>query len=131
VLPDGLCVARCLTSDESIGTASAIHHPRASRFFFPGGGELGYLVVAESHRGRGVGRALVWRVINRFRAAGYRTIFLRVQGWRLAAIRCYLAAGFLPFVHPAPPELVLEARWRRVFDTLGIAANPDTWPRAL
>jgi mycothiol synthase len=40
-----------------VGTISAVHNPSATRFYFPGNGELGYLVVAPEYRRRGLGSA--------------------------------------------------------------------------
>jgi GNAT superfamily N-acetyltransferase len=130
ILPDGLFIARECVSDRPVGTASAVHNPRGGRFFFPGGGELGYLVVAPAFRGRGLGAALVAAVVHRFETAGYRHVWVGVQGWRLPAIRTYLAAGFKPFLH-APEPAVLEARWRRIFARLGREVDTTQWPRRL
>ena len=130
VLPDGLFIARECTSARLVGTASAVHDPRGARFLFPGGGELGYLVVAPAFRGRGLGAALVAAVVHRFETAAYRHVWVGVQGWRLPAIRTYLAAGFRPFLH-APEPAVLEARWRRIFAQMGREADTSEWPRRL
>jgi GNAT superfamily N-acetyltransferase len=130
VLPDGLFIAREGATERLVGTASAVHNPRGSRFFFPGGGELGYLVVEPAFRGRGLGAALVAAVVRRFDTAGYRHVWVGVQGWRLPAIRTYLAAGFRPFLHEPEPA-VLEARWRRVFAQLGREVDTAPWPRRL
>jgi GNAT superfamily N-acetyltransferase len=130
VLPDGLFIARESATARLVGTASAVHNPRGSRFLFPGGGELGYLVVEPAFRGRGLGAALVAAVVHRFETAGYRHVWVGVQGWRLPAIRTYLAAGFRPFLH-APEPAVLEARWRRIFAQLGREVDTTLWPRRL
>lgn len=129
ILPNGLFVARH-ASREPIGTIGAIHNPRGSRYYFPGGGELGYLVVHPSHRGLGLGRALVDAALVRLRGAGYRTMWLGVQDHRLSAIRTYLGAGFVPFLHPPHPDALGE-RWSAVFDRLGLPASPEQWPREL
>lgn len=130
VLPDGLFIARECTTGRLVGTASAVHNPRGSRFLFPGGGELGYLGVDPTFRGRGLGGALVAAVVHRFETAGYRHVWVGVQGWRRPAIRTYLAAGFRPFLH-APEPAVLEARWRRIFAQLGRDVDTTQWPRRL
>ena len=130
LLPDGLFTARVVESQEDVGTVSAIHNPRGARFFFPGGGEIGYLVVRADHRGRGLGLALVTAAVSRFRSAGYRTIWLGVQDWRHSAIRTYLAAGFVPFLHAPDPNARAE-RWRNIFSAIGLALNAERWPRTL
>jgi mycothiol synthase len=130
LLPDALFVARHVETGAWVGTASAVHNPRGSRFYFPGGGEIGYLVVDPAHRRHGLGFALVGTVLARLTRAGYRHVWLGVQGWRLPAIRTHLAMGFAPFLHPPDPEM-LSARWQRVFDALSRPADPSAWPRHL
>jgi ribosomal protein S18 acetylase RimI-like enzyme len=127
ILPDGLFVVEEQQSSTWVGTVSAIHNPDATRFYFPGGGELGYLVVAPQHRNRGLGSALVYAAVERLRRGGYHHIFLGVQGWRLAAIRCYVHAGLQPFLHN--PELGL--RWKAIFQVLGLEADEAAWPTRL
>ena len=117
-------------SGEFVGTASAIHNPAGSRFHFPAGGELGYFVVAATHRGQGLGSALICAVIDRFRKAGYQHIWLGVQGWRLPAISLYLRHGFRPFLHP-PNADQLERRWRRILAKLESDLSLDACPREL
>ena len=99
LLPDGLFVIEECASSAWVGTIGAAHNPAATRFHFPGGGELGYLVVAPEHRRRGLGAALIAAAVRRFHQGGYRHIFLGVQDSRLPAIRAYLHAGFQPFIH--------------------------------
>ena len=130
VLPGGLFVLLERRSSHWIGTASALHNPTGSRFYFPAGGQLAYLVVHESHRGHGLGYALVTAVVERLGAAGYSHLWLGVQGWRLPAIRTYLRAGYRPFLH-APNSDALLARWTHIFAELRLQAEAATWPRAL
>ena len=127
VVPDGLFVIEECATAAWAGTIAAVHNPAATRFHFPGGGELGYLVVAPGHRGRGLGAALIAAAVRRLREGGYRHIFLGVQEWRLPAIRAYLRAGFQPFLHA--PELA--ARWRAVFAAIGREARESEWPTSL
>jgi len=128
LLRDGMFIARRADSGEAVGIVSVIHNPNGSRFHFPGGGEIAYLVVDEHHRGLGLGRALVTTAVERLSAAGYRNIWLGVQETRLPAIKTYLGAGFVPFLHPPTPD-ILESRWLAVFEQLG--RKPSPWPRAL
>jgi len=130
VLPGGLFVLRDRRSNQLIGTASAIDNPAGGRFYFPGGGQLGYLVVDAARRGKGLGYSLVAAVVGRLRVAGHRHLWLGVQGWRLPAIRTYLRAGYLPFLHGPNPDHLLT-RWIRVFAAAGLTADVTIWPRAL
>jgi mycothiol synthase len=127
VVPDGLFVVVESASSAWVGSIAAVHNPAATRFYFPGGGELGYLVVVTDHRRRGLGAALVAAAVRRLRQGGYRHIFLGVQDWRLPAIRSYLRAGFQPFIH-APG---LAERWRSVFAALGREPREMEWPTSL
>ena len=127
VVPDGIFVIQERASSAWVGTISAVHNPAASRFYFPGGGELGYLVVVPEHRRRGLGTALIAAAVRRLEQGGYRHIFLGVQSGRLPAIRSYLSAGFQPFVHASD----LVPRWRSVFAALGQEANETEWPTRL
>jgi ribosomal protein S18 acetylase RimI-like enzyme len=130
VLPGGLFVARVSDRPEPVGTVAAIHEPRGGRFYFPGGGQIGYLIVTPAHRGRGLGQALVARAVERLVAGGYRTIWLGVQASRTAAIRTYLSAGFVPFLHAPDPDS-LEFRWREIFARLSRPVEPQRWRRSL
>ncbi|HET6178580.1 MAG TPA: GNAT family N-acetyltransferase [Candidatus Sulfotelmatobacter sp.] len=127
VVPDGMFVIQERASSAWVGIISAVHNPAATRFYFPGGGELGYLVVAPEHRRRRLGAALIAAAVRRLHQGGYRHIFLGVQSWRLPAIQSYLRAGFQPFIHA--PELV--PRWQRVFAALGQEARETKWPTSL
>jgi GNAT superfamily N-acetyltransferase len=127
VVPDGLFIAQQSGSKEAVGTISAVHNPAATRFYFPGGGEIGYFVVAQDHRNRGLGRALLTSAVRRLLQGGYRHFFVGVQGWRLPAIRCYLQAGFQPFLHSPG----LQDRWKSIFTALDRQSTPHAWPTTL
>lgn len=127
VVPDGMFVVEEQTSFSWVGTISAVHNPAATRFYFPGGGELGYLFVAPEHRRKGLGFALIVAAVRRLHQAGYRHIFLGVQSWRTSAIQAYLRAGFCPFINT--PALL--PRWRSVYAALGQEAREAEWPTCL
>jgi mycothiol synthase len=127
VLPGGAFLIAHAESGEPAATASAVHNPRAARHYFPFGGEVGYVVAAPGHRGRGLGRAVVSLVVTRLLEAGYRHIFVGVQGWRLPAVKCYLSLGFVPLLHA--DELL--PRWRRVCEQIGWPVRDSEWPRTL
>jgi mycothiol synthase len=127
VVPEGAFLAAHAESGQAVATASAIHNPRATRYYFPFGGEVGYLHVDPAHRGRGLGRTMVALVVARLIEAGYRHIFVGVQGWRLPAVKCYLRLGFVPLLH----DDELLPRWRRVYGQIGWAGSEAEWPRSL
>ena len=56
--------------------------------------ELAHLLVAPSHRGRGVGRALVEALVEKARAFTVPTAWVRVVESNEPALRCYRGAGF-------------------------------------
>jgi mycothiol synthase len=127
VLPGGAFLIAYRESGQPVATATAVQNPRASRYCFPFGGEVGYVTVDPAHRGRGLGRAVVARAVARLIAGGYRHIFVGVQGWRLPAVKCYLGLGFVPLLH----DEALLPRWRRVCAQAGWAAREAEWPRSL
>lgn len=126
-LPDGLFLLRHRPTGQAVATAGAIHNPGAGRYYFPFGGELGYLMVDTRHRRKGLGRAVTLLVVKRFLAAGYRNIRVGVQGFRLPAIRTYLGGGFVPFLH----EPTLADRWRRICKMTDQPFEPQNWPTEL
>jgi mycothiol synthase len=127
IVPGGAFLIVHADSGRSVATASATHNPRATRYYFPFGGEVGYVAVDPAHRGKGLGRAVVGLAVARLIEAGYRHIFVGVQGWRLPAVKCYLSLGFVPLLHT--DELL--ARWRRVCEQIGWSVKEAEWPRSL
>jgi mycothiol synthase len=127
ILPGGAFLIVEAGSGQPVATASASHNPRATRFYFPFGGEVGYVTVDPRHRGKGLGRAAVGLAVTRLIEAGYRHIFVGVQGWRLPAVKCYLRLGFVPLLHTAE----LLPRWRRICEQIGWAVPEAEWPRSL
>ena len=124
ILPEGLFLV--FSNDENlVATAGAVHNPLA-RYYFPFGGELGNLLVHPEHRQRGLGVNLSIRVVQRLLSAGYASIRVCAQGFRLAAIKTYLSAGFMPFVHQ---DDVLP-RWKSICEQIGVPYHPDNWPSA-
>lgn len=127
ILPRGLFLLWYTPHNQVVGTAGAIHNPRAGRYYFPFGGELAYLVLHPDHRGFGLGRILVTSVLERLQSGGYETIWLGVQGFRLPAIKTYLQLGFLPLLH----QQDLPERWLRICKHLQWPYTPDTWPTSV
>jgi mycothiol synthase len=113
LLPNGLFVVEDTTGG-LVATAGAVHNPNPGRYYFPFGGELGYLIVLQSQRRRGLGKAVCQSVVRRMMSAGYESIRVCVQEHRIAAIRTYLSVGFVPFLHSAE----VEQRWQRLREWL-------------
>lgn len=57
-------------------------------------GELANLAVADTHRGRGLGRRLLDQVMDRARETGVESLYLEVRVSNEAAIELYRSAGF-------------------------------------
>jgi hypothetical protein len=80
IIPGGAFLVVEAGGGRPIATASASHNPRATRYYFPFGGEVGYVTVNLLHRGKGLRRAVVALAVARLIEAGYRHIFVGVQG---------------------------------------------------
>jgi mycothiol synthase len=126
LLPNGLFLIEESATRSLVASAGAVHNPNAGRYYFPSGGELGYLIVAQAHRRQGLGEAVCRATVHRMLSAGYESIRVCVQEHRAPAIRTYLQLGFEPFVHSGE----VEQRWRRVCDQLQTPFDPE-WPRSL
>ena len=82
---DAVLVAEC--DDHPAGYVSC--HRR-----LPDLGQIGLFAVAETFRGRGVGRALVRAALHWFAGAGLRTVTVVTQGRNADAQRLYQRCGF-------------------------------------
>jgi mycothiol synthase len=127
IVPGGAFLITHTESGKPVATASAVHNPRATRHYFPFGGEVGYVTADPAHLGKGLGRVVVARVVARLIDIGYRHIFVGVQGWRLPAVKCYLRLGFVPLLHTEE----LLPRWRRICEQIAWPVNEAEWPRSL
>jgi ribosomal protein S18 acetylase RimI-like enzyme len=86
-----------------------------------GPGYLHMVAVSASHRGHGLGRALIVASLRRFREGGYREVVLKTDDFRLSAIRLYLDLGFRPvFSHHSH-----AARWQTVYQQLGLSQEGE------
>jgi hypothetical protein len=74
---------------------------------------------------RGLGYLVSALVVQRFLVAGYTSIRVAVQEHRVPAIKTYLKAGFLPFIHQED----LLARWQRVCEQVSLPFTPEQWPK--
>jgi GNAT superfamily N-acetyltransferase len=68
----------------------------AVRQFADGVGEIKRLYVSRAARGRGLGRALVERIIAEARTLGYRSLLLDTLPFMKEAQALYLSMGFKP-----------------------------------
>jgi mycothiol synthase len=125
LLPNGLFLVEAEETSKLVATAGAVHNPNPGRFYFPFGGELGYLIVEREHRRLGLGRTVCTAVIKRLLSAGYENIRVCVQEHRQPAIQLYLGLGFQPFLHSTE----VQSRWKRVCETIGVPYVPKRWPR--
>jgi mycothiol synthase len=125
ILPHGLFLIQRADTGSLAATAGAVHNPNPGRYYFLFGGELGYLLVHPEHRGMRLGQAVSALVVGRFLSAGYESIRVCVQGFRLAAIKTYLNVGFVPFLHSEEVAL----RWRRICEQIGRPFEPGAWPK--
>lgn len=78
-------------------------------------GEVLNLAVAPSHRRRGIARALLALLLDRFDAHPVREVFLEVRESNLPALELYRRQGFVPvgrregyYRHPVEAGLVLR-----------------------
>jgi mycothiol synthase len=126
VLPGGAFLMVHAETGEPVATAIA-KRVAGGVGDFPLVGTVCYVVVHPLHRGKGLGRTVTALAVAHLIEAGYRHIFLRVDGWRLPAIRCYLQLGFVPLLI----EDDLLVRWRRICDQIGCPGNQAEWPRSL
>lgn len=112
VLPGGHFVVRHEASGAIVATALAAHRPDED---FPYGGELGWVATLPEHGGRGLARAACVAVLRRFRSAGYESIYLLTNTWRLAAVALYLKLGFVPYLR-SPDH---REAWERTLPRVG------------
>lgn len=119
VLPSGLFLVETRESGDLVGTAGAIHNPKASRHRFPFGSEIAYLYVDENHRRRGLGRAMSAAATRRLIDAGYTSI--RAGTTNPAAVLLFLDLAYRPFARSSDAV----GLWRTIYDELGLPFDRD------
>lgn len=119
ILPNGLFLVETRDHGELVGAAGAVHNPDGGDQYFPFGGEVGYLYVAESHRRQGIGYALASAATRRLDAAGYTSIRAGTQN--PIAVLLFLNLAYQPFA----PSSDAAGSWRPVYDELGIPFDRD------
>ena len=81
---------------------------------------LGYVHMVKAkadQRGKGLGHALTRHALGEFASRGVKSVRLTTDDFRLAAIKTYLDAGFVPVI-VEDPESDMEARWTSVLENL-------------
>lgn len=109
--PNRMCVL--CHGEEVVGTATAWECPERR-----GHGGLHYLAVLPKHRQKGLGTALVVRVLQLLKDMGYPDVWLATDDFRLPAIRTYLSLGF----EPVCQDKSHEERWEIVRHKLRAAS---------
>jgi len=94
-----------------IATASARLQPDR----FPGSGHLHWVAVDPEHQGRRLGFFVSLAVLHTFTTLGCADAVLETQDQRLAAIKTYLALGFVPQYR----DETHQARWEAIKTALG------------
>jgi putative acetyltransferase len=67
-----------------------------------GGFEVAKMAVAEPHKGRGLGRALMAACVERAQAAGARRLYLETNSALAPALSLYRSFGFKQIAPPEP-----------------------------
>ena len=94
IIAKGGRVLFALDGDDAVGCCALMA--------MPGGGfELAKMAVADSHKGRGLGHALMAAAVERARAAGAPRLYLETNSGLAAAMALYRGFGFVEVI---PPE---------------------------
>ena len=83
-------------------------------------GDEGYIHMVAALpdvRGKGIGHAMLRYALGTLQARGCKYTVLTTDDFRLAAIKTYLDAGFVPVVE-LDPESDVQNRWERVLSEL-------------
>jgi GNAT superfamily N-acetyltransferase len=100
--PQGQVVARggrvlfAIEADEAVGCCALMA-------LADGGFELAKMAVADTHKGRGLGRALLAAAVDRARAAGAPRLYLETNSGLAPALALYRSFGFVEVI-PAEPS---------------------------
>lgn len=95
-----------------VATASSRWIPE----LYPDAGYVHWVATHPDHQGRGLTSALSARLLDDFRARGYREAVLETDDFRISAIKVYLRAGFVPVYAVGGEDH--QPRWSAVFQQL-------------
>lgn len=118
--PGCLFFATCdAEGGQPVASATAWRRPPVNRRT----GYLHMVCALPEHRGYGLGRLVNLAVLHYFRAHSFADVILQTDDWRLAAMRGYLALGFVP-EYVDDPASDHRARWSVIFARLLGAPTP-------
>lgn len=95
---------------EHIGTVTAFSDPNTRL------GDMHMVGIRPDFRGKGLGKYLNQVTLCHLRERDITAVFLTTDEWRVAAVKSYLRAGFLPVQY----DVGMEERWEAMLETLGI-----------
>lgn len=121
ILPGGWLMIITEKEKEIAASSMATHD---HTWIQPFCGEVGWTVTDPDHTGKGLGTALVSAVTARFLDAGYRTIHLYTEPWRLAALKLYLKVGYVPLLD----DTAASDSWREICAQVSFPFTPGDWP---
>ncbi|MBQ3604558.1 MAG: GNAT family N-acetyltransferase [Clostridia bacterium] len=93
-----------------IATITAIYHPEKNC------GEVHMVGMIPEFRGKGLGKYLNNKAIEKLNAQGVKYIFLTTDEWRKGAVKSYLSADFKPVEY----DEGMTERWQAVITEYGI-----------
>ncbi len=93
-----------------IGTITAIFHPEKNC------GEVHMVGMLTEFRGKGLGKYLNNKAVEKLDAQGVDYIFLTTDEWRKGAVKSYLSSGFKPVEY----DEGMTERWQAVLEEYGI-----------
>ena len=97
-------------TDRRIATTAAVKQP-------DGTGYVHMVASLPETRGKGLGHAMIRHTLSMIEARGVPYTHLTTDDYRLAAIKTYLDAGFLPVIYE-DPESDMTERWNKVLEDL-------------
>ncbi|MDQ4100031.1 MAG: GNAT family N-acetyltransferase [Chloroflexota bacterium] len=107
--PDVLAVYVATWRHQPVATASSRWLPH----LYPGSGYVHWVGTHPDHERRGLGLALMSRLLQDFRERDYRDAVLETDDFRLPAIKTYLRCGFLPVYDVSGEDH--RNRWAAIF----------------
>jgi len=110
--PDVLAVYVVTWEGRPVATASS----RVDAVQFPGSGYVHWVGALPGHAGRGLGSALMVRLLEDFQEREYRDAVLETDDFRIPAIRSYLRCGFNPVYEVKGEDL--RSRWSAIFQAV-------------